>query len=211
MGGFNQESISFEIGVLIPPIIGTINGESITETAEGELIDARAGDDIVAGGLGHDEILGGDGDDVLRGDLNNASTQGNVAGGNDIIHGGNGNDRIGGKTGDDSLFGDAGDDHIWGDDGDDLLRSGLGNDTLTGDNFSGGQGGDIFVLTGGEGTDKIKDFEVGIDFIGLADGLTFGALSLSSHRQDTFIHFGEEILAKVENVTALTESNFVVL
>lgn len=175
---------------------------------DNDVIVAFGGDDTVAGGLNGDIIYGSDGNDVLRGDLNSRSAQGTM-GGDDIIYGGNGNDRIGGKGGNDILLGEAGDDAIWGDDGDDLLRGGLGNDTLVGDDRSGGQGSDIFVLAVGEGTDTIVDFEVGIDFIGLADGLTFGALSLSGNT----ISAGDETLAVLEGVetSSLGESAFVVI
>lgn len=169
---------------------------------------AGAGDDTAAGGLGNDLIYGGDGNDMLRGDRNSRQA-GGVIGGDDTIFGGAGNDRIGGKGGDDALFGDDGNDAIWGDDGDDLLRGGLGNDTLTGDDFSSGSGADTFVLAAGEGTDTITDFEVGIDFIGLADGLTFEALSFSGNTIST----SDETLAILRGVdtTALAELNFVIV
>ena len=165
--------------------------------------------DLIAGGTdGDDFIFGGDGDDVLRGDLNDSDAQVGV-GDNDTIFGEGGNDRIGGKGGNDTLFGGVGDDAIWGDDGDDVLRGGLGNDTLTGDDNSGGSGSDTFVLAGGEGTDTITDFEVGTDFIGLADGLTFAALTFAGNA----INAGDETLAVLQGVdtTALTETAFVVV
>lgn len=194
-----------------PPadILGTDGDDTIIGTDADEVINALAGDDVVAGGLGNDEIFGGDGEDVLRGDLNQRSPQGSTIGGNDIIYGGAGNDRIGGKAGNDELFGGEGDDKIWGDDGDDLLRGGLGDDILTGDDFSGGSGSDIFILAAGEGADTIVDFELGIDFIGLAEGLSFGALTLMIDKRDTLIQFEASILARVANVTALSESSFI--
>ncbi|MEO0989209.1 MAG: glycerophosphodiester phosphodiesterase, partial [Cyanobacteria bacterium J06639_14] len=165
--------------------------------------------DLIAGGIdGDDFIFGDDGDDVLRGDLNSRDSQVGI-GDNDTIFGEGGDDRIGGKGGDDSLFGGEGDDQIWGDDGDDLLEGGLGNDILTGDDNSGGAGSDTFVLAIGEGTDTITDFEVGTDFIGLADGLTFAALSFSGDA----ISAGDETLAVLQGVdtTTLTETSFVVV
>ena len=161
--------------------------------------------DVLAGGEGDQTIDGGDGDDILRGDRNSRSAQFSK-GGDDVIFGGAGNDRIGGKGGNDQLFGESGDDMIWGDDGDDLLYGGLGNDTLTGDDSSGGQGVDTFVLASGTGSDMIMDFEIGTDFIGLAGGLSFGELTLSANE----ILFGEEVLATLKGVdaTTLTEVNF---
>ncbi|MDY7024574.1 MAG: glycerophosphodiester phosphodiesterase, partial [Cyanobacteriota bacterium] len=163
-----------------------------------------ADSETIAGLLGDDEISGSEGDDVLRGDLDSRDPQGNIDGGNDTISGGDGDDNIGGKSGDDQLFGDDGDDEIWGDDGDDLIRGGLGDDILTGDDFSGGQGSDTFVLAMGEGTDTITDFEVGIDAIALAEGLTFAELSISGNT----IAVGDEVLATVLGVETLTETDF---
>ncbi|MBE9063540.1 S-layer family protein [cf. Phormidesmis sp. LEGE 11477] len=162
--------------------------------------------DIIAGQLGDDTISGGGGDDVLRGDRNSRKSQAGKPGGDDVIFGGAGNDRIGGKSGNDSLFGDEGDDAIWGDDGDDFLRGGLGNDRLVGDDFSGGSGSDTFVLAAGEGTDTIVDFEIGIDLIGLADGLSLGALTFEGNS----ILFEDETLAILQGVdaTSLDGSSF---
>lgn len=176
-------------------------------TASGSAFIEVALNDLIAGALGDDTILGGAGDDVLRGDRNSRSAQVGEPGGNDIIFGGAGNDRIGGKSGNDTLFGEAGDDAIWGDDGDDLLRGGLGNDRLVGDNFSGGSGSDTFVLAAGEGTDLILDFELGRDLIGLADGLSLGALTF----EGSSILFEDETLAVLQGVNAssLTETSFV--
>lgn len=177
-------------------------------TDASEALPGDRGNDILAGLLGDDVIRGGAGDDILRGDVNSRRSGGKV-GGNDTIFGGAGNDRIGGKAGNDMLFGGAGDDVIFGDDGDDLLSGGLGNDILTGDDRSGGQGSDTFVLAAGEGTDTITDFEVGIDFIGLAGGLTFGSLSLVTQGANTLISAGDETLAELLGVNGLAESAFV--
>ncbi|NET14994.1 MAG: hypothetical protein F6K08_20260, partial [Okeania sp. SIO1H6] len=170
-----------------------------------DMLVGRQGDDTIAGLQGDDQIDGRGGDDILRGDQNSRSSGSSVAG-DDTINGGTGDDRIGGKGGDDQLYGDEGNDSIWGDDGDDLLRGGLGNDVLTGDDFSGGQGSDTFILAVGEGTDTIVDFEVGTDFIGLADGLMFADLSFTGNS----IISDEETLAVLNGIdtTTLTESDF---
>jgi len=187
----------------VNPGPGTSSDDELVGTEADETIIAGAGNDTVAGGNGNDTIFGGNGDDVLRGDFNSRSSN-NTLGGDDVIYGGAGSDRIGGKAGNDSLFGQNGDDQIWGDAGDDLLRGGLGNDTLFGDNGSGGDGSDTFILAAGEGTDTIGDFEVGEDFIGLADGLTFGQLSVTQEGNNTVISFGDETLAILNQVQAET-------
>lgn len=181
-------------------------------TSEHDIIKVSFGTDIAAGLLGNDLIEGSDDSDILRGDLNSRDSGGTV-GGNDVLIGNAGDDRLGGKGGDDILLGGPGDDLLWGDAGDDLLRGGLGNDTLTGDNFSGGQGADIFVLAAGEGMDTIEDFEVGIDVIGLADGLVFADLSLGQADGMATISVGEEVLATVKHIDAaeLTSELFVVV
>ncbi|MEM7795680.1 MAG: hypothetical protein AAF579_14670, partial [Cyanobacteria bacterium P01_C01_bin.118] len=82
---------------------------------------------------------------------------------------------------------------------------GIGNDTLTGDNFSGGQGADTFAFTVGHGTDVITDFEVGIDTIGLLDGLSFGAITQTLQGSDLLLNTGGETLAVLEGVTTTLE------
>ncbi|MEL6162027.1 MAG: hypothetical protein AAFR18_22690 [Cyanobacteria bacterium J06627_32] len=198
----------FEVNPQGNVLSGSATEDTLVNGDESSKLAGLAGNDVLAGELGDDVILGGDGDDVLRGDRNSRDAQTGEAGGDDLIFGGAGNDRIGGKSGNDHLFGDAGNDQIWGDDGDDLIRGGLGNDMLTGDNFSGGQGADIFVFALGEGTDTITDFEVGTDLIGLAGGLTFGSLSMMAQGNDILIVADDETLATVLGVSALSESSF---
>lgn len=96
------------------------------------------------------------------------------------------------------LLGGSDNDQLFGDDGDDVLVGGLGDDTLRGDDFSGGEGRDVFVLTAGEGTDTIVDFEVGTDFIQL-NGLTLNQLTISG-ADEASILFGDEALAIVRGV-----------
>ncbi|NEZ63528.1 hypothetical protein D0962_12165 [Leptolyngbyaceae cyanobacterium CCMR0082] len=195
-----------------PPINNPDNNNLGVGTPGNDSIEVRNNTQPTAGGLGDDQILGSDGDDILRGDHDRRDPGGWV-GGDDVIWGRLGNDRIGGKGGNDTLFGGAGDDVIWGDDGDDLLRGGLGNDILTGDNFSGGSGADRFILAAGEGRDIIRDFEVGIDLIGLADGLTYADLSLGQSGDATVISVDGETLAQVNNVvvTDMTSEMFVLV
>lgn len=187
-------------------IVGTDESESLVGTDSDETLLALGGNDTVAGGLGADKIEGNDGNDLLRGDLNERLS--GDQGSDDTISGGAGNDRIGGKAGNDELYGDAGNDRIWGDQGDDLIRGGLGNDKLYGDTGNSSGGLDTFVLAAGEGTDTIVDFEVGIDLIGLADGLTFSDLTLEPQLGNLAVITGDETLALVLGVEALTEVDF---
>ncbi|NET35960.1 MAG: hypothetical protein F6K19_28690 [Cyanothece sp. SIO1E1] len=196
----------------IENLVGNDFDNELVGDASANVLSGADGADTLAGGLGDDEIFGDDGADTLRGDLNDSSPGGTI-GGNDTISGGAGDDAIGGKAGDDSLLGGIGDDTLFGDDGDDILQGGLGNDVLTGDDFSGGTGSDTFVLAIGEGTDTITDFQVDVDFIGLAAGLSFGQLSISQDGDNALIGFELETLAIVNSVlsTDLTEAAFSVI
>ncbi len=87
-----------------------------------------------------------------------------------------------------------------------LLWGGQGNDKLY-----GGRGNDTFVLALGEGTDTIYDFATG-DLFGLANGLSFGALTFAVMETATLISSGEEVLAEVNGFTnMLSSADFVVV
>ncbi|MBD2542066.1 calcium-binding protein, partial [Coleofasciculus sp. FACHB-SPT36] len=119
----------------------------------------------------------------------------------DLIYGGTGNDRINGCGGNDTLYGEAGSDQIWGDGGDDRLYGGLGNDILT-----GGLGRDIFAVSKGEGTDTIRDFQIGQDYIGLGGGLKLNQLSIIQQGSNTSIidNSNNQTLAILAGVNAAT-------
>ncbi|MEX0271464.1 DUF4347 domain-containing protein [Leptolyngbyaceae cyanobacterium UHCC 1019] len=123
----------------------------------------------------------------------------NLNGGNgkDTLNGTAGNDRINGGNGDDTLFGGAGNDFLLGGNGDDVLRGGLGNDIL-----NGGNGSDRFVLTAGEGTDTIQDFQNGTDKFVLAGGLTYNQLTVQQEgtRTRLLVTATGEVLAYLDNV-----------
>ncbi|APG49007.1 calcium-binding protein [Phaeobacter porticola] len=131
-----------------------------------------AGNDTVAGGVGSDFITGGLGVDSLRGGHGADTLHGN--GGDDILRGGVGRDLLFGGIGDDILGGGKGHDRLIGGSGNDIIRGGAGVDRLfggTGDDIlSGGTGADIFVFNQGDHTDRITDFEIGIDRIKLGRG-----------------------------------------
>jgi len=115
----------------------------------------------------------------------------------DLIFAGGGNDTVQGLAGDDTLFGRAGDDALDGGDGADTLFGGAGADTIEGgngqDRLDGGAGADRLDGNGGDdvlygragadififnsGTDRIADFEQGIDRIILDPTLWTGLTS----------------------------------
>ncbi|MDX2212814.1 MAG: phytase [Oculatellaceae cyanobacterium bins.114] len=177
-------------------ITGTNAGETLRGTAGSDRIYALGGFDTVVGGLGNDLIFGGKGKDEIQGDRNS------TAGGDDIIYGGSNVDRISGGGGNDRLFGEGSNDILWGEVGDDLLRGGAGNDTLTGDTSASVNGIDTFVLAPGEGTDTIRDFQIGEDRIGLAGGLTFAQLAIAQQGSRTVIRANDQSLAVLLGVNA---------
>ncbi|MEM9503598.1 MAG: hypothetical protein AAGA01_06535 [Cyanobacteria bacterium P01_E01_bin.43] len=117
----------------------------------------------------------------------------NAQGGNDTVRGRSGDDLLRGGSGDDTLSGGRGSDRLWGDAGFDVLIGGSDSDT--------------FVLAAGAGSDIIVDFEVGTDFIGLADNLTANDLAFAGET----ISLGDEVLATLTGVdtTALGADSFV--
>lgn len=107
----------------------------------------------------------------------------------------NSSDTINGMGGNDVLLGLSGDDLLRGGDGDDLLDGGIGNDTLV-----GGAGRDTFVLGLRPGVDTIADFEVGLDKLRLAGGLSPDQLTFSASGSDTLIRHQGQTLAILQNV-----------
>ena len=147
-----NEAGSYSIGTgtgsfgQIEAVSGTTQDDSINAsvTTSGTTLDGGAGSDTLTGGSGSDTLFGGTGNDTLSG-----------------------------GAGADTLVGGAGDDTLIGGSGADLLTGDAGNDVLTfaeGDNATGGDGDDVFVLTdlgeptngtitviGGEGDETIGD------------------------------------------------------
>lgn len=164
-----------------------ISGSNFDDTLSGDALN-----NIILGGIGKDFIRGRGGDDSIFGDEGNDVIWGGV--GADKIYGGDGRDRVqyseassgvlvdlassflnlGEASGDsyasiedifgssynDRLRGDAGNNTIWGGNGKDFLQGREGDDLLY-----GGAGSDTFFFVRNWGSDKVMDFEIGIDVI----------------------------------------------
>ena len=91
-----------------------------------------------------------------------------------------------GTSGRDDILAAQGNDRVLGLGGADVLKGGSGNDVLTGgagnDLLEGDSGADRFVLAAGDGHDRVRDFENGIDRIDLRafEGLRYGDLDIST-------------------------------
>lgn len=113
---------------------------------------------MIFGLAGGDWIYSGGGDDTVFGGR-----------ANDILFAADGNDQLHGDARTDRLYGEEGNDTLWGGDGNDVVNGGIGSDVLF-----GGAGADTFYFNRAvemglaPGTvDRIEDFEVGIDRIGV--------------------------------------------
>jgi Ca2+-binding RTX toxin-like protein len=201
-------------------IFGFDGKDRLYAMAGTDLLYAGTGNDLLDGGTGADNMFGGSGDDVYRvdniGDVvsEESAGPGFDDGGSDSVESsityslraflekltltgiaainGIGNSLANTIRGNDTanvLSGMLGADDLRGNGGDDTLVGGAGKDTL-----AGGTGADTFVLGGADATstDKIVDFDVGVDRIrffakdyGLVEGqgLIGGALDPSYFAQ----------------------------
>lgn len=185
-----RDDMVIDIDMVMPifnEIVGTSRRDILRGTAEADdikglkgrdILFGRGGDDQMAGNRGRDRLLGNAGDDTLMGGR-----------GKDTLYGGANNDLLTGGPGADKLFGGA---------GDDTLVGGQGADWL-----SGGSGADWFVLEIGQGLDTVLDFDVDLDTLGLAGGLTLGQLSATTDDGDTRISLidSEQTLMILRGVT----------
>lgn len=132
------------------------------------------GNDILVGTVESDRLNGGANDDVIY-----------ALSGDDILAGGNGNDKIYGQSGNDAIDGGAGNDTLFGGNQFDRLDGGDGDDYLDGFNgisvYTGGSGSDRFIFNNDTHVDWVKDFEPGVDKIGLSDGITFAQLEITGN------------------------------
>lgn len=150
--------------------------------------------------------------DTLEGKTGNDTLEGFQ--GHDVLEGNEGNDLINGGKGKDELYGGQGNDTLFGGKGADLLNGGAGNDYLDGNKgfnkLFGGTGNDVFVIHDDGKTEWIKDFQIGEDTIGLADGMTFEDLDIVTGKQHTFLYYGEDRVGALLGTTVeLDASNFV--
>jgi hypothetical protein len=130
-----------------------------------------------------------------------------------------GNEALSGDNSIDTLSGVGANNLLLSSEADDILYSGLGNaHSVAGEvnNIaSGSTGSDRFVLSVGQGTDPITNFEDGQDFLILSNGLTFEQLEISQSNSDTLISLEStgEVLATLTGVSAnlITQPDFLTI
>ncbi len=183
-------------------VIGGNGNDAVNGNQGDDSLLGGGGIDVLLGGKGNDRIFGQDGNDLIVGDQ-----------GADFLDGGNGDDVILGGQGIDTLIGGTGNDLLYGGKGDDFLNGGEGRDTLIGDLgrdvLTGGLDADLFILEprppvfNTANADVVTDFQVGIDFIGLTNGLRESDLSLISEGNNTIIRIGSNgaILGVIQGIT----------
>lgn len=172
-----------------PDAIVLLGGDDVARNDdEGRIIFGNAGNDTIFGGAGNDTLAAGRDDDVLDG-----------GSGNNILFGNLGEDTLTGGSGDDTLFGGQGDDVLIGGPGNDMLSGDRGRDTLI-----GGDGADHFSLAASAemGEDVIVDFQIGVDKLRLAPGVTVADLQIEASGANTEIRRDGGLLAVLNNVAA---------
>ncbi|MEG4144760.1 S8 family serine peptidase [Microcoleus sp. Pol12B5] len=203
------------VAVIEGEIDATAANSNLTGTDGDDNLSGDSGSDTMAGKRGNDTLSGLGGNDWIHGNQGNDSLDGSegndtVYGGkeSDILFGNNGEDILFGNRGQDSLSGGEGNDSLYGGQASDILLGGNGSDFLSGENgddsLIGGNGSDRFLISANSGSDIIFDFEPGIDFLALADNLTFSQLSIVPSNSATLITLTAtgEILTAINGVTA---------
>jgi Ca2+-binding RTX toxin-like protein len=210
-------------------VTGTIYSDAMTGNSQDNRFDPRFGNDVISGGNGFDLVSYRG--DVAFAQRNGFSARGIVADmadgliydvrgyadwissiedimgsalGDEIRGNGSANyldgylddDVLAGRGGNDTIFGDHGHDRIYGGAGNDLLIGSTGDDVLR-----GGAGTDTFMIELICDTDRIRDYQKGIDRIdvsafGFASGAAVLALAVQQGSDvvielsaDSFIEF----------------------
>lgn len=189
-----------------------LRGNDTMFGAHGEdLLEGGGGADLLYGGLNNDRLVGGEGADTLSGDLGNDTLEGGKGGdslvggdSDDSLLGGNGSDTLIGNGGADTLTGGQGADSLSGGGGTDELADGKGEDTMT-----GGLGADVFVMSSDGQTDRILDFQDGIDLIAM--GVAFNQLVITTVNPGTVrIEANGDVLRITDSDGTLTAADFTV-
>jgi hypothetical protein len=188
------------------------SGDDLLNGKDGnDRLTGKAGDDTLNGGNGSDRLVESANIDFILSDtkfigqgtdrlisIETATLTGGE--GNNLINASaftKGSVSLNGAGGDDILYGGSKKDNIKGGADDDILYGNQGNDDLF-----GGTDKDIFVLQPGKGQDTFRDFENGVDKIGLPRGVRFIDLTVSGSGGNTIISNSNGVLATLTGVSS---------
>ncbi len=210
----------------IANLTGSTHGDVLRGNTSANLISDLGGDDwvqadggndtVLAGGGGADTYEGGSGADlisyadqtmsvILNLDAGTASGLGLFF--DDVLDfeyaiTGSGADTITGNAGNNRLESGAGNDSLVGGAGGDTLIGGAGSDRLF-----GGTGADRFVFGNLEGTDRVQDFEQGVDRLRFLHAESFADLVFGAFGTVSF--GGTTVQLTGVNTALLTEADFI--
>ncbi|HEY9863866.1 MAG TPA: tandem-95 repeat protein, partial [Candidatus Obscuribacterales bacterium] len=197
-------------------LMGGEGSDTVYGGEQDDVLYGDAGNDLLYGDQGTDILCGGDGDDTIYGGVGGKNIPGSSSD-RDQLSGGGGNDLLLANEGENLLCGGDGNDTLYSGQQNDTLNGGAGDDWLFGDLgddlITGGTGKDRFVIAADTGFDQITDFQVGEDFLVLANGLTLNQLTIIQEGTSTLINLGDQPLVRLAGVQAnlITSNSFEVL
>ena len=180
-------------------LVGTANADQLLGLAGNDTLDGLAGNDILDGGAGNDRMKGGAGDDIYYVDSNRDDVTETTNAGTDEVRTtvsytlrsnvenavaeGIAAINLTGNSLSNMLTGNSAANTLNGGAGADTLKGGQGNDVLT-----GGLGADRFVFETGPGSDRISDFQSGVDKIDLdAFGISLAQVKATASGGNTIL------------------------
>ena len=196
-------------------LFGRNGADSLVGGLGADLLDGGNGVDVLFGGAHRDTLAGGDAGDALFGGIDADRLTGGA--GADRLFGGFGGDALTGGSGNDILLGGEAADSLAGNLGADTLAGGAGNDVLDGglgrDALRGNSGADRFVFTADGVTDRLLDFQNGLDLIDLTEAFATLILTTISAGTVEISHSGETLIltdaAGTLTAADLTAADFV--
>jgi len=196
---------------------GNTSANLISDLGGDDWVQADQGNDtVIAGGAGADTYDGGSGTDLISYADQVMAVTVNLAAGTasglgiffddvldfEYVITGSGADTITGNAGNNRLEGGAGNDSLVGGDGGDTLIGGTGTDRLF-----GGAGADRFVFGPLDGTDRVQDFEQGVDRLRFLHAESFEDLVFGAFGTVSF--GGASVQLAGVNTALLTEADFI--
>ena len=183
-------------------VTGSVKADWLNGENGNDAINGAEGNDTLEGGAGNDTLNGGSGQDWTlfssgnnRIDLNTTKWQDTGEGRDRLIS----IENVGAGGGNDVVIGSKQANLLDGENGNDQLKGGGGNDRLIGghgvDELWGQAGRDTFVLTEGDGHDRIMDYKHGQDRIEFGVGITNP--TVDNRNGHAYLYEGNDLLAIV--------------